>query len=52
MKEDDMGRVCRTNGEKSNAYRIFVGKPGGKRPLGRPSRRWIDNFIMDLRERG
>jgi hypothetical protein len=34
-------------GEKRNAYRIFVGKPEGKRPLGRPRRRWVDNIIMD-----
>jgi hypothetical protein len=33
-----MGRACRTNGEKTNAYRILVGKPEGKRPLGRPRR--------------
>jgi hypothetical protein len=37
-------------GEKRNAYRILVGKPGGKRPLGRPRRRWVDNIKMDLRE--
>jgi hypothetical protein len=36
--------------ETRNAYRILVGKPGGKRPLGRPSRRWVDNIKMDLRE--
>jgi hypothetical protein len=39
-------------GEKRNAYRILVGKPEGKRPLGRPRRRWVDNIKMDLRERG
>jgi hypothetical protein len=39
-------------GEKRNAYRILVGKPEGKRPLGRPRRRWVDNIIMDLRELG
>ena len=33
-------------------YRVLVGKPGGKRPLGRPSRRWEDNIMMDLREEG
>jgi hypothetical protein len=33
-----------------NAYRILVGKPEGKRPLGRPRRRWVDNIKMDLRE--
>jgi hypothetical protein len=37
-------------GEKRNAYRIFVGKPEGKRPMGRPRRRWVDNIKMDLRE--
>ena len=35
-----------------NAYRVLVGKPESKRPLGRPSRRWEDNIKMDLREVG
>jgi hypothetical protein len=35
--------------EKMNAYRILEGKPEGKRPLGRPRRRWVDNIKMDLR---
>jgi hypothetical protein len=39
-------------GEKSNAYRILVGKPESKRPLRRPRRRWVDNIKMDLREIG
>jgi hypothetical protein len=39
-------------GKKRNAYRILVGKPEGKRPLGRPRRRWGDNIKMDLREIG
>jgi hypothetical protein len=39
-------------GEKRNAYRILVGKPDGKRPLGRPRRRWVDNIKMYLREIG
>jgi hypothetical protein len=39
-------------GKKKNAYRILVGKPGGKRLLGRPRRRWVDNIKMDLRETG
>jgi hypothetical protein len=37
-------------GEKRNAYRILVGKPEGKRPLGRTRRRWVDNIKMELRE--
>jgi hypothetical protein len=39
-------------GEKRNAYRILVGKPEGKRPLGRPRRRWVDNIKTDLGEVG
>jgi hypothetical protein len=38
--------------EKRNAYRILVGNSEGKRPLGRPRRRWVDNIKMDLREIG
>jgi hypothetical protein len=41
-------RMC----EKRNIYRILVRKPEGKRPLGRPRRRWVDNIKMDLREMG
>jgi hypothetical protein len=44
-----MGRECMTNGEKGDAYRVLVGKPEGKRPLGRPRRRWVANIKMDLR---
>jgi hypothetical protein len=39
-------------GEKRNAYRLLVGKPEGKRPLGRQRRRWVDNIRMDLGEVG
>jgi hypothetical protein len=39
-------------GDKRNAYRILVGKPERKRPLGRPAYRWVDNIKMDLREIG
>jgi hypothetical protein len=39
-------------GETKNAYRILVGKPEGKRPLGRPRRRLVDNIKMDLGEIG
>jgi hypothetical protein len=43
------GHVART-GEGKGVYRALVGKPEGKRPLGRPRRRWEDNIKMDLRE--
>jgi hypothetical protein len=39
-------------GEKTNVYRISVGKPDGKRPLGRRRTRWVDNIKMDLSEIG
>jgi hypothetical protein len=39
-------------GEKRNVYRLLVGKPEGKRPLGRPKRRWINNIKMNLLEIG
>jgi hypothetical protein len=39
-------------GEKRNVYRLLVGKPEGKIPLGRPGHRWIDNIEMDLSEIG
>jgi hypothetical protein len=45
------GHVARM-GETRNAYRILVGKPEEKRPLGRPRRRWVDNIMIDLREIG
>jgi hypothetical protein len=47
-----MGGACSTNEEKRNEYRLLVGKPEGKRPLGRPRRRWADNIKMDLGEVG
>ena len=37
-------------GEEKGVYRVLVGKPEGKRPLGRPRRRWEDNIKMDLQE--
>jgi hypothetical protein len=45
-----MGRAYSTNGENRNAYRILVGKAKGKRPLGRPIRRWENNIRMELGE--
>jgi hypothetical protein len=43
------GHVTRI-GAKRNAYRILVGKPEGKRPVGRPRRRWVVNIKIDFRE--
>jgi hypothetical protein len=45
-----MGRACNMNAEKRNVYRILEGKPEGKRPLGRPRHRWVDNIKMNLTE--
>jgi hypothetical protein len=45
------GHVARM-GEGRGVYRVLVGKPEGKRPLGRPRRRWEDNIMMDLQEIG
>ena len=39
-------------GERTGIYRVLVGKPEGKRPLGRPKRRWENNIKMDLQEVG
>jgi hypothetical protein len=44
-----MGRPVARMGEKRNVYRILVGKPQEKRPLGRTRCRWVDNIKMDLR---
>jgi hypothetical protein len=52
IEEDEMGGACSMNAEKRNAYRLLVGKPERKRPLGRPRRRWVDNIRMDLGEVG
>jgi hypothetical protein len=45
------GHVARM-GEERGVYRVLVGKSEGRRPLGRPSRRWVDNIRMDLQEVG
>jgi hypothetical protein len=50
--EDEMGMACSTNGAKRNACRILVGKPEGRRPLGRTISKWVHNIEMDLRETG
>ena len=45
------GHVARM-GEERGVYRVLVGKPEGKKPLGRPRRRWVDNIRMNLQEVG
>ena len=47
-----MGGACGVYGGGRGVHRVLVGKPEGKRPLGRPRRRWEDNIKMDLREVG
>jgi len=46
------GHVARMGEERGVVYRVLVGKPEGRRPLGRPRRRWVDNITMDLQEVG
>jgi hypothetical protein len=47
-----MGGTCRADGERRGVYRVVVGKPEGKSPLGRPRRRWEDNIKIDLKAVG
>ena len=47
-----MGGACSVYGERRGVYRVLVGKPEGKRPLGRPKRRWENNIKIDLQEVG
>jgi hypothetical protein len=47
-----MGRASGTHGGRRGAYKALVGKSEGRRPLGKPRRRWEDNIKMDLREVG
>jgi hypothetical protein len=51
-EKDEIDRACSTNGEKRSVFRIMVGKPEGKRPLGRTRHRWADDIEINLRERG
>jgi hypothetical protein len=48
--KNEMGGACSTNWAKRNAYRLLVGNPEGKTPLGRPRCRWVYNIKMDLGE--
>jgi hypothetical protein len=52
IKKNERGGACRVDGEERGVYRFLVGKPEGKRPLGRPRHRWEDNIRMDLKEVG
>jgi hypothetical protein len=52
IEKNEMGGACSTMGEKSGAYRILVGRPEGRRSLGRPRRGWEDNIKMDLQDVG
>ena len=52
IEKNEMGWACGSCGCVKGAYRVLVGKPEGKRPLGRPRRRCVDNIMMDLQEVG
>ena len=51
-EKKEVGESCSTYGERTGVYRVLVGKPEGKSPLGRPGRRWKDNIKVDLQEVG
>jgi hypothetical protein len=50
MKKNEVGGTCGTHGEGREIYSVLVGRLEGKRPLGRPRRRWENNIKLDLRE--
>jgi hypothetical protein len=52
MKENEVAGPVARMGEGRVVYRVFVGRPESKRPVGRPKRRWEDNIKLDLREIG
>jgi hypothetical protein len=52
IENNEMGRACSADREERGVYGILVGKPEGKRLLGRPRLRWDDNIRMDLQEVG
>ena len=52
MEKNEMGWACGAYGWGGGVYRVLVGKPEGRRPLGRPRRRWVDNIRTDLQEVG
>ena len=52
IEKNEMGWHVARMGEERGVYRVLVGKPEGKRPLGRPRLRWVGNIRMDLQEVG
>jgi hypothetical protein len=52
INKHEMGGACSADGEERGVYRVLVGKAEGKRPMGKPKRRWEDNIKMDLQEVG
>jgi hypothetical protein len=52
VKEVEMEGACSMHGEMRNAYKIFIGKPVGKRLIGRPAHRWKDNISVDFSDIG
>jgi hypothetical protein len=50
VEKNEMGEACSSDGEGRGVYRVLVGKPEGKRALGRPRHRWEDNINVDLQE--
>ena len=48
MKNKEMGEACGMHGEEERGYSVLVGKPDGKKPLGKPRGKWEDNIEMDL----
>jgi hypothetical protein len=48
IEKNQIGGACSTYGEGRGAYRVLVGRPAGRRPLGRPRRRWKDNIKMEV----
>jgi len=52
IENNEMGKHVACMGERTGVCRVLMGKPEGKRPLGRPSSRWDDNMKVDLQEVG
>ena len=52
IENNKVGGACSTYGERRGIYRVLVGKPEGKKPLGRPRRKWEDNIKTNIQEMG